>query len=346
MQETAPPLAAMLLMSGGSEDADAEAMARLRAAVANETTRRTYEARLRQLRHALRAPSLRAVALAPERHVPTLRRWHAQRRKTVMTVKNYVTALLVFFRHDPGLASAPEAHARWKALHKELLALEEEAYKRNEPVNSRQVRNYVPFHEIPAKLAQLEAAPDPHATLRQSMQLLLLAFYAHTLPKRSDLGALHVYRGPPRAPQAVLRARNYVVLMPPGAAGAAASLLVLHKHKTAKTYGETVEVLNAPLQRVLRTSLARWPRDYVFVTNTGGPMCNNTFSKFVMRTFAALFDGRAAGTALLRHAYVSGLDFNQLSMQARDEIARGMGHTAHMQGKVYKWVHPPGASAC
>ena len=322
---------------------DAQAMARLRAAIPNALTCSTYEARLRQLRVGLRAPSVRAVALAPQRYVPALRRWHVTGAKTVMTVKNYVTALLVFFRHDPRLAEADaaNAHAPWRAFHRELMDLEEQAYMRNRPVNTRQERNYVSFAEIDARLRQLEASADPHATLRTSMQLLLLSFYAHTLPKRSDLGALHVYVGRPRAPQAVLRAQNYVVLAAPGApADAAASMLVLHRHKTAKTYGETVEVLNAPLQRVLRASLARWPRDHVFVTDAGAPMCNNTYSKFVMRTFAALFDGRAAGTALLRHAYVSQLDFNRLSMRTRAEIARGMGHTAEMQS-MYKWVRPP-----
>lgn len=101
----------------------------------------------------------------------------------------------------------------------------------------------------------------------------------------------------------------------------------------------SIETIEGDVLHELLASLTKHPRDFVFVGRHGRPMSNNLFSKFVIRTFQRLFDGRGAGTALLRHAYVSErIDFNLMSMEQRADFARRMGHSTALQEQVYKWV--------
>jgi hypothetical protein len=112
----------------------------------------------------------------------------------------------------------------------------------------------------------------------------------------------------------------------------------LHKHKTSKTYAEIVEDVPQRLTKQIAASLDAWPRSHVFVNTRGRPLTNNGYTQFVIRSFKEMF-GRGAGTALLRHAYVTErVDFNNMSTEQRQHIARLMGHTTDVQDTVYRWV--------
>jgi hypothetical protein len=329
----------------------------MRNSVTNKSTRAAYEGRWRKLKAVLGAPSVVNVARSPAKHIPKLKAGGLQGVESTLTLRNLVTSVMAAFRYGGQLIEADEARrlklrAAWSAYHDALDKEVEDAYMRNEPISSRQADNYVTFDEIEAKLAELLAASpdgaDAHATVQTSMQTLLLAFYVHLVPKRSDYGALHVVRAA-QAPGELDGRANYVLLPPVSAAAATTSasavpLLVLNQFKTAGKHKEIVEALPGPLVIILEQSLRRWPRKFVFVTKTSQPMTNNAFTKFVIRTFARLFDGRAAGTSLLRHAYVSErVDFNNMSMAERGAIAKQMGHSTEMQEKVYKWVNRMGS---
>lgn len=322
----------------------------LEAGVANPNTRAAYITRLQQLTHELGAPTVGALMLrdAPK-YIAALRARASSGPRSPLTTKNMVAAVLACYKYaDPAFAAgAPgrKGHAAWTAYHQELKQAETEAYKRNEPLSDRQERNYVSISDVDAKLQELAALPEPHASLKDSQALLLLAMYAWLPPKRSDYGELWVHHEGAAAgvpSDEVLGRQNYVRL--PAAGG---GTLVINLHKTANTHHAIVEDLPPPLDRLVRASLRRWPRRHLFVDRSRRPYTNNGFTKYVIRTFASMFEGRAAGTSLLRHAYISErVDFNRMSVAEREAIAKRMGHSTAVQELVYKWVnHRPPAGA-
>ncbi len=317
---------------------DDAAVARvLRDNVPNPATRDTYLARLASLRKLLGAPDVASVIVEGDpkhRMIPKLKRTVKGGVRSVLTVKNMVGAVLATHKHLP--LSSSEARAAWTAYHRELCDAVDAAYARNRPINERQEANYVGIDEVQARFDELRQRPI--GSLRESMAVLLMGVYAHLTPKRSDYGTLHAYpddAAAARVPRGVLNRQNYVIL------DRRAPRLVMHRYKTADKYAEVVEPIPKPLAVEMRRSLKAWPRGHVFVGRGDGlkPLSNNLFTKYVIRTFAAHFDGRAAGTSLLRHAYVSErVDFNRLSMAERRAVARLMGHTTGTQETVYKWV--------
>lgn len=324
---------------------DDAAVARvLRDNIPNAATRDTYLARLASLRKLLgaaaAAPDVASVLVEADprrRMIPKLKRTVKEGVRSVLTVKNMVGAVLATHKHLPAAyAPTSEARAAWAAYHRELCGAADAAYATNRPINDRQEANYVSIDEVHAKFDELRSKPQIRS-LRESMAVLLMGVYAHLTPKRSDYGTLHVYTddaAAARVSRRVLARQNYVVM------DKRSPRLLMQRYKTADRYAEVVEPIPKVLAAEMRRSLKAWPRGHVFVGRGGlTPMSNNLFTKYVIRTFAAHFEGRAAGTSLLRHAYVSErVDFNRLSMAERRAIARLMGHTTGTQETVYKWV--------
>ena len=323
--------------SGSGTDEDV--WSALSAGIPNATTLATYKARLQQLKSELGAPSVCAVIRRHKKHIEALKAVDASERSP-LTTKNLVASVLAVFKHDRDMRYVyRKEHEAWVAYHQELKDAEDKAYRKNEPLNDRQEANYVSIDEVQAKFESMvtQGAVVVHKTLKGSMQVLLMGFYTHVLPKRSDYGALKVFRRADK-PTTDRYAGNSVYL-PSSKKTKRRAVIVLRQHKTSSKYAEIIEEIPPPLVAQLEASLEAWPRDYVFVDRSGNPFTNNGFTKYVIRTFAALFDGRGAGTSLLRHAYISErVDFNRMSLEQREDIARLMGHTTGVQETVYKWV--------
>jgi hypothetical protein len=110
----------------------------------------------------------------------------------------------------------------------------------------------------------------------------------------------------------------------------------MNLYKTSKYHQTVEEDLPASLVRDIETSLARWPREYVFRKDDGKPMSNNTYSAFVKKTFEEFF-GRGTGVSLLRHIYITEkLDFDDMTIEEQNEEAKLMLHTTGLQ-RQYKW---------
>lgn len=351
-------------------DADIERV--LRRKVLNPVTLKTHLSRMSSIKGRMKMRDFQEVLRHPDKFA------RAIDGDNPRTATNAVTTILAVIKHVDGLVTQG-IRKKWLALHSKLQRAQEAIYRRNQPLNDRQRQNYVSIDEVRAKVAELLAHPPPptlqhspssstpssyppssstppsfsadaskgsgpHATLRRSMALLLFAFYAYLTPKRSDLGELRVFRGKGPSPRGNIKTYdgNYVVL--PNEEGAE-GILVIRKHKTASAMrgsGDIVEAVPPKLVRMIETSINKHPRDHVFVDREGHPYSNNSYTKYVIRTFAQHFDGRKAGTALLRHAYVTDqVDFNKMSVEERERIARLMGHDIKMQGLVYKWVGSP-----
>ena len=290
----------------------------------NPTTQKGYKSRLKNLLKTLEPATTEEILLAPDTYYPKLKEAYP----SFTTRKNMLTLILVLFREDPTLKTSHEKeHARWKKLHDDLGRIQEAKVKRSEP-EEKQLELYTSFEEIESEYRKLKHK-TPHATEKSSQQFLLLSVMVNLRPKRADLGHVRIYRdSDPRKTD-----ENYIVLR---AKDKGTSYLVMNLYKTSKYYQTIEEDLPAPLRQDLETSLARWPRDYLFTKQNGEPMSNNTYSVFVKNTFEQLF-GRKTGVSLLRHIYISEkMDFDDMTLQEQEDEAKYMLHTSGLQ-RAYKW---------
>lgn len=290
----------------------------------NPKTFENYISRLRGLLQKMGNESIRLTDILhhPDTYYPTIQKAYP----SITTRKNILTVLLVLFREDKELSSAhAEAYTKWKKLHDDLSKLQDAQIRRSEPAE-KQLRHYTSYEEIEKKYEEMRKLA-PHDTERHSMQFVLLSILVHLRPKRADLGAIKIYKEQdPRNKE-----RNYIVLRKKGS-----SYLVMNMYKTSKYYQTVEEEIPNGLVRDIQTSLARWPREYLFRKDDGDPMSNNTYSVFVKSTFMDLF-GRSTGVGLLRHIYITEkLNFDDMTMEEQDAEAKLMLHTSGLQ-RQYKW---------
>ena len=289
----------------------------------NVKTRENYKSRLRGLTKTLETPDPIAILKAPDVYYPKLQTLYP----SFSTRKNMLTLILVLFREDSTLKTDnPDAAAKWKQYHDDLVRIQEAKVRRSEP-EPKQIKQYTSYEEITEKYQELKKK-TPHNTLKSSQQFLLLSILVHLRPKRADLGAVKIYKeDDPRKTD-----ENYIVLRAEGGS----SYLVMNLYKTSKYYQTVEEDLPEELTKDLRISLGRHPRDYVFTKEDGTPMSNNTYSVFVKHIFEELF-GRSTGVSLLRHIYITEkLDFDDMTIQEQEDEAKLMLHTSGLQRR-YKW---------
>ena len=292
------------------------------AAFTNKITKTNYISRLRNLQSKLKDKTLYEILSNPDVYYEQIRANY----ESLTSRKNLLTTILVVFREVKLLAETfPEAHPRWKKLHDDLGKLQESKIRRSEP-EDKQVEKYTSFEEIETKYDEMKKR-GPHASLRESMQFLLLSVVVHLRPKRADLGNIHIYKEKdPRVTDS-----NYIVFREKGN-----SYLVMNMYKTSKYYQTVEEDLPEGLVNDIKASISRWPRDLLFQKEDGTGMSNNTYSVFVKKTFEHLF-GRATGVSLLRHIYITEkLDFDNMTLEEQNQEAKLMLHTAGLQ-RAYKW---------
>jgi len=225
--------------------------------------------------------------------------------------KAYLSLVLSLFRHLPELkAQLPKQFALWFEAFKEVDKAIEERYKTNEP-SDRQLEGYVPYDEIVEKRDSLQ---------KGSVERLLLGMYTHIYPLRGDFNMVRLYKTVPPKPEA-----NYIHM------ARNKCKLVLSEYKTASTHGVFEKELPSALCAEIHESLENMPRNYLFVANNRLPFDKpRSYVAFANRVFAKLF-GKPLTISLIRHSFISTLDFNTLTIAEKEAIAAEMRHTTRLQ---------------
>ncbi|KAH7620567.1 hypothetical protein NADE_003183 [Nannochloris sp. 'desiccata'] len=108
--------------------------------------------------------------------------------------------------------------------------------------------------------------------------------------------------------------------------------LVLKTYKTAKHYGHLVRQVPQELLKIIEKSLEKEPRDYLFVDSIHGkPYIKNSFTKQCNRTLKYLF-GKPLTIRLIRQAFISSLNFSELTPGELRGISKAMCHNTAQQG--------------
>lgn len=183
----------------------------------------------------------------------------------------------------------------------------------------REVVNWVPWKKVLEK----------EAVLRQtecgSWHHLLLSMYTHIEPMRGDFGNVRLFVDTP--PVDMSEADNYIYL----ASEPNKSTISLGEYKTSRKYGVFTRFLPDSLVYVIRRSLVDAPRDWLFINMKGEPYAiKNSFVKFANRLLFEMFQKHFT-ISLLRHSFISAIDFNKTNAGDLRDVSRNMHHSMEMQ---------------
>ena len=243
------------------------------------------------------------------------------------TKKAFVSSIKGLFKHVPGLKETyPDALEEWNTRFKTLDKLIFDQIASAEP-SDRERANWVPWKDIVMK--ERELAYSRYG----SPEHLMLAMYTLIEPLRADFGVLKVVeKQPPSTDQGVA---NFIVMQPNGT-----GQLVLNAYKTSKKYGRFEREIPDALLNVIRASLSTQPRAYLFVDEQGKPyVIKNSYIRYANRIFAKIF-GKNLTIRLLRHAFISNLDFNGSTPATLIEHSKMMLHSIGMQQMYRRHIDP------
>lgn len=243
-----------------------------------------------------------------------------------LTQRTFVTAIKALFHYNDLKASKASQYQEYTEHQNRLSQAATERYMAAEP-SDRERRNWVPWDEVRKRereLAATEHASDEH---------LLLAMYCLIEPLRQDYGALHIMvnKEPDEGAPG-----NYLCIADTGAWGS----LILNKYKTAKKYGTFKRQLPPDLLGIIKASLLARPRRYLFLDESGQPYHKtNSFTKMSNRTLARIF-GKNFTVSMMRHSYISSIDYNASTPGELFEKSRNMAHSIAMQQLYRRKVEP------
>lgn len=159
-----------------------------------------------------------------------------------------------------------------------------------------------------------------------SPERLLLGFYTYLPPVRADYFTTEIV-GLKQKP----KEQNYIRLITPTQARC-----VLRDFKTKTKYERIENDLPTELNDELRYSLKENPRNYLFLNATGEPFKRNSFSVWSKRILSKLFNTQMT-LVIIRHLFISTIDFNKLSDKQLTELGDKMGHSLSTQ-RTYRWI--------
>jgi integrase len=296
----------------------------------SEVTKRNYRTKVRQL-VGLTGKSLRWVLKHPTETLEELGK--DGRRSEAATRRTYASLVLGIFKYNPALQKKiAEAFERWSAAFKKADDAVMEKYDTLTP-SERQTEAFVPWERI------LQIRDDLSVDQTAASQdYLVLAMYTMIPPVRADLGEVRIWRSAPGKNVDVERHANYLLI---GQEEEEENMtLVLTEFKTSKTRKQYSRQLPARLCMVISESLRETPRKFLLVSpSTGKPFGNaSTFSNYVARVLKRTLGTKHASINMLRHSFVTSLDFNKMTPRQIEETASALMHSPDMMSRYRLWM--------
>lgn len=249
---------------------------------------------------------------------------------SLQTRKSHVSAIKAILKYNPDLQEEYKDQAlKWAEYFRTLDRAITERVASAEPTQ-RELLNWVEWKDVVRKQYEMgltEYGSVPH---------LLLSMYSLIEPIRADYGDVRIIHEGSRESRALPEDANYVYL----SQRSGESKLVLHSYKTSKKYGTFERILPDQLVSIIAASLTKEPRAYLFVDEFGHPYeKKNSYTRFANRTFERIF-GKKFTISLVRHSFVSSIDFNETTPLQLMQHSKNMMHSISMQQMYRRKVVP------
>lgn len=282
----------------------------------SERSKEQYVRNLEKLRELSGDRSLETIIAHPKAMKQRIE--HAY--DNMQTRKALVAAIRAIFKYNDSVKDAyPEQYESWTKIGQDLDKHILDRVGTAQPTE-RELVNWVNWSDVLKKQRELSTVEYG------STDHLLLSMYTLMEPMRSDFGNLKVYLED-HQPYLGTTDENYIVLSSyPGK-----SRIILNEFKTKKRYGTFSRPIPDELVRIIVRSLELNPREYVFVNDAGEPYTKkNSYTKFTNRILERLFQKKFT-ISLLRHSFISGIDFNQATPGQLMQYSKNMMHSMGMQ---------------
>ena len=306
----------------------------------SDTSRRSYTDRLHVLCIVCHPKTILEILQTPDATLDCLKNPQESNAGTrtygpyaSSTIFAFLTAVKALLRHAGTITKTklPDAaRQRWEELFDSYMDAGEQRYLDNEP-SQRQKDAYVTWNQVVARREQLKDDPTCH------MEHLFLAMSSMIKPLRADFGHVLLYVNFTPSEADIKRQPNYILLTADadGSGDFTEGTLVLNEFKSSKNGTRTLRVTLPPeLLAVIRRSLTLMPRHYLLVSRSDGEPWSNpqSYINWANRLLERIFRKKVT-ISLLRHSYISSLDFNTLSEREKKDIAEQMGHSVRMQSR-------------
>lgn len=227
-----------------------------------------------------------------------------------------VASILAYVKHGQLRCEFSHTYARWREAYTSLEEVKQTRVKNNQPT-PRQAEALLDWEK--------EVVPTRDAQPFGSTEQLLIAMYTYIPPRRQlDYAFMHVNED---------NGKSNFIHIPASSksqqgGGGNVAFACFREYKTAKSFGETRVALPEPLYEIIRASLERFPRKYLFTKGTGEP-CGSDMQKYSNRILKRLFPHKK-GICInaIRHSFASYLNrIRDLTLAQREDYARKMGHS-------------------
>ncbi len=247
--------------------------------------------------------------------------------------KAYINSVCALLKHDTSLGQQFKRERElWQKAQKSVNNIHAQRSE-HMLMSRREKENWVIWRDVLA--AESVLADEAYG----SEAHLLLAMYCLIEPARADYGDVQMFSGSDKPDkEALIEAKQNFVRI---SKKRNKSYVCLSKYKTSEIYGPHVRMLPDALVHVINHSLMLHPRSHLFVTRNDEPFPNKDAFQFrVSSTFYKIF-GKNVSVSMLRHSYISALDFNELSPAQLSSISKNMMHSISMQ-QQYRRKHGDG----
>ena len=251
------------------------------------------------------------------------------------SIGGYFTAICKMIDLHPEYPLAEKTKNEWKDYRDTMRQSRNLQYNTNQ-LSERELEKLVTSDEIKKEFCDMQNNHETHMKQTTHLRYILFAMFLNIRPKRADLGNVYVADDLVKVPNNYREDGNYIVLNKN-------PRLVMNHYKTRDRYGRIVEPLNDELVKVVKDSLRRYPRTYLFIQSEGENQPyekNNSYAQFVKRAFGYFFD-KAMGASLWRRVYVAeNVDFVNTPHTLLIENARLSGQSLPTQLMIYKNIQP------
>jgi len=246
---------------------------------------------------------------------------------SLSTKRNRVSSICALFKYW-GEASgdlSPERE-KWCAAQKAMNKQSMDRVLEGVPTE-REIVNWVPWNKV------LDMERFMRKSEFASQRHLLLAMYTHMEPMRSDFGNVTIHQSQP--PDQCTANENWIFL----SSVPHQSTICLNQYKTHNKYGRFTRTVPESLVMIIRKSLIKNPRSHLFVSRDNQPYTkSNSFTKYANRTLYQIF-GKHMSISLLRHSFISAIDFNKSTPGDLMSVSKNMMHSLSMQ-QMYRRAVP------
>lgn len=242
------------------------------------------------------------------------------------TIRTYINTVLAIYKHNPEKKGQyTREYKKWVEKFKEVDKVTSRKYMTLTP-SKRQIETYVPWAEIIRKRDSLR---------KDSREYLMLSLYTMIEPARADYNKIRIYTNRNPTPKEIAQTPNYLLITP------STMVMVLNEFKSrSRNLQKYEEELPTELQKVIRISLAKHPREYLIVSpRTNQPYDDpHSYTVYFDRMLERIFKKKVT-INMLRHSHIISIDWSKMTPLEAEEKANRLMHSVSTMSK-YRLLMP------